>query len=138
MQKLWHKKLLNKNKTILKKLEYTKQIFKDKKGSLKISKRYKKYIIGKIVRDEKGNDTETRLKHNFGMAHPEGYRLAHTMIRVKDLEASFNFYCKTLGMKHFKQRKKYFQMILQKTNINLQQGSKKCNGNKMPVCLVEK
>ena len=29
----------------------------------------------------------------------EGYRLAHTMIRVKDLEASFNFYCKTLGMK---------------------------------------
>ena len=29
----------------------------------------------------------------------EGYRLAHTMIRVKDLETSFNFYCKTLGMK---------------------------------------
>ena len=27
------------------------------------------------------------------------YRLAHTMIRVKDLESSFNFYCKTLGMK---------------------------------------
>tara|TARA_B100000902_G_scaffold125568_1_gene125224 strand:+ start:712 stop:1065 length:354 start_codon:yes stop_codon:yes gene_type:complete len=34
-----------------------KQIFKDKKGSLKISKRYKKYIIGKIVRDEKGNES---------------------------------------------------------------------------------
>ena len=29
----------------------------------------------------------------------DGYRLAHTMIRVKDLENSFNFYCKTLGMK---------------------------------------
>ena len=29
----------------------------------------------------------------------DGYRLAHTMIRVRDLEASFNFYCKTLGMK---------------------------------------
>ena len=29
----------------------------------------------------------------------DGYRLAHTMIRVKDMEASFNFYCKTLGMK---------------------------------------
>ena len=29
----------------------------------------------------------------------DGYRLAHTMIRVKDLETSFNFYCKTLGMK---------------------------------------
>ena len=29
----------------------------------------------------------------------EGYRLAHTMMRVRDLEESFNFYCKTLGMK---------------------------------------
>jgi lactoylglutathione lyase len=29
----------------------------------------------------------------------DGYRLAHTMIRVKNLEASFDFYCKTLGMK---------------------------------------
>jgi len=29
----------------------------------------------------------------------DGYRLAHTMIRVRNLEASFNFYCKTLGMK---------------------------------------
>ena len=29
----------------------------------------------------------------------DGYRLAHTMMRVRDLEASFNFYCKTLGMK---------------------------------------
>ncbi|MBC8307340.1 MAG: lactoylglutathione lyase, partial [Pelagibacterales bacterium] len=29
----------------------------------------------------------------------DGYRLAHTMLRVKDLETSFNFYCKTLGMK---------------------------------------
>jgi len=32
-------------------------------------------------------------------ANRDGYRLAHTMIRVRDLEASFNFYCKTLGMK---------------------------------------
>ena len=29
----------------------------------------------------------------------EGYRLAHTMIRVKNLEASFDFYLKTLGLK---------------------------------------
>ena len=29
----------------------------------------------------------------------DGYRLAHTMIRVRDLEASFKFYCNTLGMK---------------------------------------
>ena len=32
-------------------------------------------------------------------ANSEGYRLAHTMIRVRDLKASFNFYCNTLGMK---------------------------------------
>ena len=32
-------------------------------------------------------------------ANKDGYRLAHTMMRVRDLEASFNFYCKTLGMK---------------------------------------
>ena len=38
----------------------------------------------------------------------DGYRLAHTMIRVRDLEASFNFYCKTLGMK-----------ILRKTDIQM-------------------
>ena len=28
-----------------------------------------------------------------------GFRLAHTMIRVHNLELSLNFYCKTLGMK---------------------------------------
>ena len=28
-----------------------------------------------------------------------GFRLAHTMIRVLDLEKSLNFYCKILGMK---------------------------------------
>jgi len=39
----------------------------------------------------------------------EGYRLAHTMIRVRDLEASFNFYCKTLGMKIFLMKTKNFQ-----------------------------
>ena len=29
-----------------------------------------------IMGHEKGMDTETRLKHNFGMAQPEGYRKA--------------------------------------------------------------
>ena len=29
----------------------------------------------------------------------DGYRLEHTMIRFRDLEASFHFYCNTLGMK---------------------------------------
>ena len=38
MQKLWHKKLWNKNKIILKKLEYTKQIFKDKRENLNFNK----------------------------------------------------------------------------------------------------
>ena len=27
-----------------------------------------------LIGHEKGYDTETRIKHNFGMAHPEGYR----------------------------------------------------------------
>ena len=27
------------------------------------------------------------------------YRLAHTMIRVRDLKTSLNFYCEILGMK---------------------------------------
>ena len=29
-----------------------------------------------ILGHEKGNDTQSRLKHNFGMARPEGYRKA--------------------------------------------------------------
>ena len=29
----------------------------------------------------------------------EGFRLAHTMIRVKDLDLSLKFYCEILGMK---------------------------------------
>ena len=35
----------------------------------------------------------------------DGYRLAHTMIRVRDLEASFNFYCKTLRNENFKKNR---------------------------------
>ncbi len=29
-----------------------------------------------VIGHEKGSDTESRLYHNFGMAHPEGYRKA--------------------------------------------------------------
>ncbi len=29
-----------------------------------------------LIGQEKGNDTESRLRHNFGMPHPEGYRKA--------------------------------------------------------------
>ena len=35
-----------------------------------------------ILGQEKGADTESRLKHNFGMARPEGYRKA---VRIMDL-----------------------------------------------------
>ncbi len=33
---------------------------------------------------EKGNDTKTRLKHNFGMAMPEGYRKAERIFAMAD------------------------------------------------------
>jgi len=39
-----------------------------------------------IVGQEKGNDTHSRLKHNFGMARPEGYRKA---VRIMDLADRF-------------------------------------------------
>jgi acetyl-CoA carboxylase carboxyl transferase subunit alpha len=35
-----------------------------------------------LIGHEKGNDTESRLKHNFGMGKPEGYRKA---IRLMEL-----------------------------------------------------
>ena len=40
-----------------------------------------------VVGHEKGNDTESRIKHNFGMARPEGYRKA---IRLFELADQFN------------------------------------------------
>jgi acetyl-CoA carboxylase carboxyl transferase subunit alpha len=40
-----------------------------------------------IMGHEKGRTTEKRLKHNFGMAHPEGYRKA---VRLMDLAEKFN------------------------------------------------
>ena len=33
---------------------------------------------------EKGSDTESRLKHNFGMARPEGYRKAVRLMEMAD------------------------------------------------------
>ena len=39
-----------------------------------------------ILGQEKGSTTETRLKHNFGMARPEGYRKA---VRVMDMADRF-------------------------------------------------
>ena len=40
-----------------------------------------------VMGHEKGHDTTTRLKHNFGMARPEGYRKA---VRLMDMADQFN------------------------------------------------
>jgi len=40
-----------------------------------------------VIGTEKGTDTETRIKHNFGMAKPEGYRKAR---RLMELAGRFN------------------------------------------------
>ncbi len=40
-----------------------------------------------VMGHEKGHDTTTRIKHNFGMARPEGYRKA---VRLMDLAERFN------------------------------------------------
>ena len=37
-----------------------------------------------VIGQEKGNDTETRVKHNFGMARPEGYRKAQRLMHLAD------------------------------------------------------
>jgi acetyl-CoA carboxylase carboxyl transferase subunit alpha len=34
-----------------------------------------------IISQEKGSNTEEKIKHNFGMAHPEGYRKALRLMR---------------------------------------------------------
>lgn len=37
-----------------------------------------------VMGHEKGSDTDTRLKHNFGMARPEGYRKAVRLMELAD------------------------------------------------------
>lgn len=39
-----------------------------------------------VIGQEKGNDTESRIRHNFGMARPEGYRKA---VRIMDMADRF-------------------------------------------------
>ena len=46
-----------------------------------------------ILGHEKGSNTQSRLKHNFGMARPEGYRKA---IRIMDMAERFNLPVVTL------------------------------------------
>jgi acetyl-CoA carboxylase carboxyl transferase subunit alpha len=37
-----------------------------------------------VIGTEKGHDTESRLRHNFGMAKPEGYRKARRLMQTAD------------------------------------------------------
>src|SRR5437879_6635150 len=37
-----------------------------------------------VIGHEKGSDTDSRLKHNFGMARPEGYRKAARLMTMAD------------------------------------------------------
>ncbi len=37
-----------------------------------------------VIGQEKGADTETRVRHNFGMARPEGYRKAQRLMRLAE------------------------------------------------------
>src|SRR5437763_8245538 len=37
-----------------------------------------------VIGHEKGSSTESRLKHNFGMARPEGYRKASRLMQMAD------------------------------------------------------
>jgi len=37
-----------------------------------------------VIGQEKGSDTEARIKHNFGMARPEGYRKAIRLMEMAD------------------------------------------------------
>lgn len=46
-----------------------------------------------VIGHEKGNDTQSRIKHNFGMGKPEGYRKA---IRLMDLAGRFGLPVVTL------------------------------------------
>ena len=46
-----------------------------------------------VIGHEKGSDTQSRLKHNFGMARPEGYRKA---VRIMELADRFDIPVLTL------------------------------------------
>ncbi len=37
-----------------------------------------------VISQERGKDTQTRIKHNFGMAKPEGYRKAQRLMKLAD------------------------------------------------------
>ncbi len=57
--------------------------FSDDKAILGGLARFKGRTV-MIIGQEKGHDTETRLRHNFGMARPEGYRKAQRLMKMAD------------------------------------------------------
>jgi acetyl-CoA carboxylase carboxyl transferase subunit alpha len=51
-----------------------------------------------FIGQEKGNDTQSRVKHNFGMAMPEGYRKATRLFELADqFELPVLSFCDTSG-----------------------------------------
>jgi len=76
-------------------LDYIKNIFENfipLQGDKKFAEDYA--IVGGLARidsqsvivigTEKGNTTESRIKHNFGMAKPEGYRKAQRLMKTAE------------------------------------------------------
>jgi len=45
--------------------------------------RFRGYTV-MVIGNEKGDDTESRVRHNFGMARPEGYRKAQRLMALAD------------------------------------------------------
>ena len=45
--------------------------------------RFRGYSV-MVIGQEKGSETETRVKHNFGMARPEGYRKAQRLMKLAE------------------------------------------------------
>jgi len=45
--------------------------------------RFRGYAV-MVIGQEKGHDTESRVRHNFGMAKPEGYRKARRLMEMAD------------------------------------------------------
>ncbi len=45
--------------------------------------RFRGYSVA-VIGQEKGSETETRVKHNFGMARPEGYRKAQRLMKLAE------------------------------------------------------
>ena len=59
------------------------RLFGDDKSTITGLGRFRGQPVA-VVGQEKGNDTQSRIKHNFGMAMPEGYRKAQRLFDLAD------------------------------------------------------